>query len=143
MARITWCDPKTPAHLGDLPHSWVGAEYILALHSFFAYEREADRSLVVAAGIPDFWLGGSGVAAEGLATWYGHLNLSMARTAGAEIRFSLSGDLRMPPGKIIVQPPSPGERPIRTVTVNGTPAGRFSAFEVTIDALPAVAVVSY
>ncbi|MGF1614189.1 MAG: discoidin domain-containing protein [Gammaproteobacteria bacterium] len=139
--EITWRDPKTPAHLGDLPHSWVGAEYVLALHSFFAYEREADRSLVVAAGIPAAWLGGSGVAVEGLATWYGDLNLSLARADGEAIRFSLSGNLRMPVGNIIVQ--LPGPRPIRGVTVNGTPTGRFSASQVTIDALPAAAVAHY
>lgn len=139
--EISWRDPKTPAHLGDLPHTWVGAEYILAWHSFFAYECEADHSLVVAAGIPDSWLKESGVAVQGLATWYGNLHLSLARRGAGELQCALSGDLVMPPGRIRLCPP--GERPIRTALVNGKPAARFSASEVTIEALPAAVVVRY
>src|SRR4029079_18186360 len=42
---------RAPAHVGDLPHTWVAAEYVLAVRSLFAYERAADRRLVLAAGL--------------------------------------------------------------------------------------------
>ena len=41
--EIAWRDRKAPAHVGDLPHTWIAAEYVLALRCLFAYEREADR----------------------------------------------------------------------------------------------------
>ena len=37
----------SPGHLGDVPHTWIGAEYILAVRSMFAYERAADWALVL------------------------------------------------------------------------------------------------
>ena len=44
--EIAWRDHQAPAHVGDLPHTWIAAEYVLAVRSLFAYERDADRSLV-------------------------------------------------------------------------------------------------
>ena len=34
--------------MGDVPHTWIGAEYVLSVLSMLAYERYADRSLVLA-----------------------------------------------------------------------------------------------
>ena len=48
--EIAWRDRKAPAHIGDLPHTWIAAEYVLAVRSLFAYERDADRSLVSRGG---------------------------------------------------------------------------------------------
>ena len=39
---------------------WIGAEYILSIRSLFAYEREADQALVIAAGIAEDWLNDAG-----------------------------------------------------------------------------------
>ncbi len=58
--EISWRDPLSPSFIGDMPHSWIGAEYILAVRSLFAYEREADQSLVIAAGVADHWLDDGG-----------------------------------------------------------------------------------
>ena len=41
--EIAWRDHKAPAHIGDLPHTWIAAEYVLAVRTLIAYEREADR----------------------------------------------------------------------------------------------------
>ena len=59
--EIAWRDRRAPAHVGDLPHTWVAAEYVLAVRSLFAYERAADRRLVLAAGLAPEWTTGSGV----------------------------------------------------------------------------------
>jgi len=47
--------------VGDLPHTWIAGEYVLAVAASLAYEREADRSGGVAAGRPPEWIEGSGV----------------------------------------------------------------------------------
>lgn len=54
--EISWRDPSCPSFIGDLPHTWISGEYILAVRSLFAYEREADDALVLAAGIDGEWL---------------------------------------------------------------------------------------
>ncbi len=103
--EIAWADPRSPGHQGDLPHAWIGAEYALAFRDCFAYERGADRALVIGAGIPDHWLDAGPVAVNGLPTAYGRLDLRLARTADGGLTLDLGGDLRAPPGGILLAPP--------------------------------------
>ncbi len=138
--EIAWQDPRAPGHQGDLPHAWIGAEYCLVFRNLFAYEREADRSLVVGAGIPAQWLDVGPVSVRDLPTWYGRLDLWMARTGGGTLEVRIGGDLRLPPGGIRVAPPVPVS--ILEVWVNGSPSADFTAAEVHVGAVPATVTLS-
>jgi hypothetical protein len=130
--EIVWRDPRTPGHLGDLPHSWVAAEYVLALLDLFALESPADGALVLAAGIPERWLaGGQEVRIENLPTSFGPLSYGLRRDADGALALSLAGDLRLPRGGIIVRPPLP--RALREVRVDGAIHPRFDSESVTLD----------
>ena len=48
--EISWRDPRSPGHLGDVPHTWIASEYMLVFACLFAYEREADDALIIGAG---------------------------------------------------------------------------------------------
>lgn len=133
--EIAWHDPRAPGHQGDLPHAWVGAEYILAFRDLFAYERERDRSLVVGAGIPPEWLDAGEVAVAGLPTGYGYLNLRIRRAEGGALRLTLGGALKIPPGGLCFAPPGAG--PLRAVWVNGVPTMAFTPKEARIMSFPA------
>lgn len=103
--EITWRDADSPAHFGDLPHSWIGAEYVQAFASLFAYEREADDTLVIAAGLPNDWFAnGRNNGVRDLRTWYGPLSYSLKR---AKRRWELDFDAleREPRGGIEVRLP--------------------------------------
>ncbi|QDT54202.1 F5/8 type C domain protein [Caulifigura coniformis] len=128
--EISWRDPRSPGHLGDVPHTWIGAEYMLVFASLFAYERESDSSLVIAAGIPATWITSRGLAAQGLGTWYGRLNLRMRRRR-SELEIEIGGELRMPPGGIVLRPPC--SAPIESVEVDGRRFSRFTTDEVHLD----------
>jgi hypothetical protein len=122
--EIAWRDPRGPSFLGDLPHAWIGAEFMLAFLSLFAYEREADRSLVLTAGVPAGWLtGGHELAVEGLSTHYGKLGYTLRQEGPATLRLSGSGDLSLPEGGVVIRPPLPG--PLSRVEVNGEPLAGF------------------
>jgi hypothetical protein len=138
--EIAWRDPRTPGHQGDLPHSWIGAEYVLVFRDLFAFEREADRSLVVAAGIPEDWLAAGEVAVSGLPTWYGRLDLRLRRAVDGALHLSLGGAHRLPPGGFRFAPP--GDGPLREVRVNGEPTADFTPMEARITAFPAEVVVT-
>jgi hypothetical protein len=138
--EIAWRDPRTPGHQGDLPHSWIGAEYVLVFRDLFAFEREADRSLVVAAGIPADWLAAGEVAVSGLPTWYGRLDLRLRRTANGVLHLSLGGGHGLPPGGFRFAPP--GDGPLREVRVNGEPTTDFTPTEAQIAEFPAEVVVT-
>ena len=90
--EISWRDPLGPSFIGDMPHSWIGAEYILAVRSLFAYEREADQSLVIAAGVAADWLDEGGeIVVRDLPTHYGRLSYRLRREGPDTWRMTLDG----------------------------------------------------
>ena len=120
--EISWHDPLSPSFIGDMPHSWIGAEYILAIRSLVAFEREVDQSLVIAAGISEDWLEQAGeIVVRDLPTYYGHLSYRLRRDGPGTCRMTLEGDLDAPPGGIIAMPPLSG--PLVQVEINGLRAG--------------------
>jgi hypothetical protein len=137
--EIAWRDPRSPAHLGDVPHAWIGAEYVLALRTMLAYEREPDRALVLAAGVPASWLeDGAEVAVRGLPTHHGTLDLRLRREGSATL-VSVRGDLEVPPGGIVLRAPLTG--PLASVEANGHAIATFDAESATIAACPARVVL--
>jgi hypothetical protein len=108
----------------------------------FAYEREEDESLVLAAGVAEEWLsGGVDVGVRNLPTYYGNLTYSMRLEGTDTLRLNLEGDLDMPAGGIVVMPPLP--RPIRQVTINGRAVSNFKPNSFTCRECPAEAVIRY
>ena len=135
----TWRNPRSPGHLGDVPHTWIGAEYVLSFRSMLVYERPSTESLVLFAGVPASWLDEGEVGATGLPTHYGALDLNLRRDGESTLVVSVSGDLEMPPGGIVLRPPLAG--PLVGVEVNGRPITTFDAESATIDASPAHVVL--
>jgi hypothetical protein len=115
--EISWRDPRSPGHLGDVPHSWIGAEYVLAVLGMLAYESPDDGSLVLAAGVSEAWLDGEGVEVTGLPTWWGPLGYRLRRDGPNALLLDLAPGLREPPGGIIVRPPL--ARPLAGATGDG------------------------
>ncbi len=116
--EVVWRDPAPANFIGDLPHTWVGAEFIQAFLSQFAYE-EAGRRLVLAAGLPRAWLetpGGSGIT--GLRTPFGRLSYHLEALPG-ETRMTVAAGPEVPADGLVVDPPLPS-RPV-AITVNGVP----------------------
>ena len=140
--EISWRDPSGPSFIGDLPHTWISAEYMLSLCTLFAYEREEDESLVIAAGVAEEWLsGGFEVGVRNLPTYYGNLTYSMRLEGKDTMRLKLKGDLAVPPGGIVVMPPLP--RPIRQVKINGRVVSDFRPDSFTCREFPEEAVVRF
>ena len=103
-AEVVGKDARESRFVGDMPHGWVASDFIRSVLDLFAYEREADSSLVLAAGIPDAWLADDGVAIEGLHTPYGRLSWSL-RDDGKRVRLHVDrADLRIPPGGLVYAP---------------------------------------
>ena len=132
--EVVWHDARAPRFLGDLPHTWVGAEYVRSLLDFFAYDRESDRSLVVGAGIPMAWVEEPpGLAIHGLRTPYGPLDLEMESELGV-VEVRIGGGLTVPPGGIAVRAPFDG--PIRRATVEGVETTPNAAGEIVVHTVP-------
>jgi hypothetical protein len=139
--EISWRDPRSPGHLGDVPHAWIGAEYVLALLAMFAYERAADGALVLAAGVSAAWLDAGEVRVDGLPTWWGPLGYLLRRSGADALCFELSSGLRLPPGGIIVRPPLP--RPLARVELDGVSRSDFDGGGITLRQCPASLVMRF
>jgi hypothetical protein len=138
-AEVVGRDARQPRFIGDMPHAWISSDYIRSVLDMFAYGREADQALVLAAGIPASWLEGKGVALRGLRTAYGLLDFSISR-AGARVIVSVSGV--SPPGGCVLPWPWPGSPSETSVTINDEPA-RWEAGELRIPSMPATIVIDH
>lgn len=136
-AEVVGGEARVSRFVGDMPHTWVGSDFIRSFLDLFAWDRESDGALVLAAGIPEDWLrGGPGVSVRRLRTRHGPLSYALREEKGI-LRFSISGDLAIPPGGIALRPPL--ESPPGRVAVNGR-AVPFSGEELVIRELPAEVV---
>jgi len=137
-AEVVWRDPATPKFIGDMPHTWVGSDYIRSVLDMFAYEREADSSLVIAAGIPESWvMEKPGVTVRRLPTHYGPISYTIRNESG-RARVSMSTGLTIPPGGIIVH--APFTKPVTEARVNGALSAVGPSGGVLVRSLPAEVV---
>jgi hypothetical protein len=140
--EISWKDPRTPGHLGDVPHTWIASEYMLVFISLFAFECESDDTIVIGAGIDQAWLKSKrGIAIQGLPTTYGTLDLKMNREANGSLRVEIGGQLKPPSGGFVIRPPGNGQ--IKALEVNGKSVSTFHDFDALIHEFPACAVVTF
>jgi hypothetical protein len=140
-AEVVWRDPRSPDFIGDMPHAWVGAEYVRSIMDCFAYERGSDSALVVGAGVPAAWVDSApGVVARGLPTVHGPLDLAM-RGNGRSVRVRLGGALAVPPGGVVIV--SPYDRPMRRATLNGAAMRLTQPGRVVVRRLPATVTLWY
>jgi hypothetical protein len=104
-AEVVWRDERAPHFLGDMPHTWVGTDFVRSVLDMLAYKDEADSSVVIGAGVPLAWLAGSGVEVHDLHTRWGALSFSLSGDAQKGTITIQGEDFRMPPGGIVVRPP--------------------------------------
>jgi hypothetical protein len=104
-AEVVGRDPRESRFVGDMPHGWVASDFIRSALDLFAYERESDESLVIAAGITASWIDGDGVAIEHLRTPYGKLSYTLKRD-GDTMRLDVAAeDMKLPKGGLVFAPP--------------------------------------
>ena len=137
-AEVVGRDPRKTRFVGDMPHGWIASDFIRAALDLFAYERDSDDALVLAAGIPAAWLDGSGIALKRLRTPYGPLTYSL-RKGNGRVLFHVDGGMRLPRGGLVLVWPetnAPG-----VTRLNGKPA-TWHGNELPIAELPADVVVN-
>jgi hypothetical protein len=141
-AEIVWMLRDVPRFVGDMPHSWIGAEYIDALLNMLAFERHDDGALVIGAGVsPDWVANGNRIAVRRMPTTSGTLNYTMQIDDEGNLIADLTGDIRVPPGNIVVV--SPLQKAPVAVTVNGGTVQSVKGKSAIVDTFPARVVFRY
>jgi len=116
-AEVVGRNYRQPRFIGDMPHGWVASDFMRAVLDMFAYERDADRSMVLARGVPESWIEGRGVAVRGLRTPYGKLSYTLRREKGDILVLRVDAESNVPPGGFVLVAPDRNRPP--AATVNG------------------------
>lgn len=114
-------------YIGDMPHTWIGAEYARTIFGMLLHE--GDDALVLLPGTPPAWLAGDGLRTRALPTARGPLTLA-ARQDGDVLTVDVGDGLS--PGPVRVAWPS-RTRPAR-VRVDGRPVDAFDAGGIVLPA---------
>lgn len=130
--EITWKDARAPAHIGDVPHTWIAAEYVLALRCLFAHEREHDSTLVIGAGLDVQWLAGEGVIVRNMPTCFGGLSYRLRRLESGSLECFIDA---APAVNLLLRPPLSG--PISTLRVIEGACERAPNGEILVTQVPA------
>ena len=116
LAEVVLSNPRLGTYIGDMPHTWIGADLVTGIRNMLLYEC-ADR-LVLLAGTPESWVtDGTGVRLENMPTYFGTVNL-LAMEQDGKLRVELRSKINVPKG-IILHWPFTGKP--RSVVVNGAP----------------------
>ncbi|HPR56770.1 MAG TPA: discoidin domain-containing protein [Bacteroidales bacterium] len=141
-AEVVWKDKSHPGFIGDMPHTWVGSDFINAVRSMFVYENEYDESLVLAPALYQEWIDyPEGISVENLPTYYGDISFSIRKVEDF-YRFIIDGDLSLPVNGIQIRNFNHSKKPAK-VTVNGIDIKEFSNKEINVKAIPAEVMIFY
>lgn len=141
-AEVVWKDYRIPKYIGDMPHTWVGSDFINAIRSMFVYENEYEKSLVIASALYQDWINApDGMSVENLPTYYGEISYSIKKDNNKYI-FSIYGDLALPENGIKIKNFNNSKPPLN-VYVNGANIKSFTANEIDITEFPAKVIIEY
>lgn len=74
-AEVVWKDRRIPRFIGDMPHTWVGSDFINSMRTMFIYENEYDSTVVLGAGLYQDWIDApNGMSIEHLPSYYGDVS---------------------------------------------------------------------
>jgi hypothetical protein len=89
-AEVVWSPPRAPDYIGDMPHTWIGAEFATAIRRMLL--REDGVVLELFRAVPDAWWEGEGIILRDLPTAFGLVNLTARRRRSrVSVDLSLTG----------------------------------------------------
>lgn len=133
--EIVYRELRAPKFIGDMPHTWVGSDFIKAVRNLFVYEEEHDSSLVIGAGVPAAWIESEPGISIQLPTRYGRLAYRLRGNAARE-RLDVDAGVEVPPGGLVYRSPFKA-RPAR-VLINGVQANAGPGGEIVFREVPAI-----
>jgi hypothetical protein len=141
-AEVVWNDERHPGFIGDMPHTWVGSDFINAVRLMFVYENEFDSSLVVGAALYQDWIDSPyGMSIENLPTYYGSLSYSIKKEDNI-YSFYIYGDINLPANGIKIKNFNRSKLPLK-VTVNKKEINTFTKSEIEVKEFPADVIIDY
>ncbi len=141
-AEVVWNDERKPGFIGDMPHTWVGSDFINAIRTMFVFENEYDSTLVVASALYQDWIDSPrGMSVENLPTYYGDISYTIQKM-GNKYSIRIYGDVVLPENGMRIKNFN-GSRIPKRVTVNGKEIQSFDNKQIAIHAFPVEIEIYY
>jgi len=141
-AEVVWKDYRKPGFIGDMPHTWVGSDFINSIRSMFVYENEYDESLVIASALYQDWIDApGGMSVENLPTYYGEISYSVQKVKDHYL-LKIYGDVDLPANGIKIRNFNGSKIPVK-VMVNEKGIKEFNDKEIAVREFPAVVMIYY
>jgi len=100
-AEVVWGEVRSPEYIGDMPHTWIGAEFATAIRRMLL--REDGETLELFRAVPDNWWRRGGITLHDLPTAFGIVNLTARRRRSkVTVELALTGPA---PGRITFRYP--------------------------------------
>jgi len=147
-AEVVWKDERLPRFIGDMPHTWVGSDFINSIRTMFVYESPSngdyDSLVVIGAGLYQEWIDSpNGISVENLPTYYGDLSYSIKKIDNL-YTINIYGDNFLLPttDKIILKNFNQKKIP-KNVLINGKKSKNFTNDKIIIEEFPAEVKLNY
>ena len=140
-AEVVYRNPAEASFIGDMPHTWVGSDFIRSVLDMFVYDEA--ESLIIGAGIAPEWVARAAdtTTIAGIRTPYGEIAYRVYKVKNAaRVHFRFDRAPAPPRNGFIVR--SVYDRPIRGARADGR-AVAHTASEVRLKTLPRELVLSY
>jgi hypothetical protein len=131
-AEVIGRDPRESRFIGDMPHGWAASDFGRSLLDVFAYERQADETLVLMAGVPERWTRKEGFALRNLRTPFGPLSYSV-EVDDEQVTLNVEALQTLPSGGVAVA--WPGDTPPKEQSIQRGVA-RWMGTDLRISKLP-------
>lgn len=131
---------RTVRFIGDMPHTWVGSDYVNAVRAMFVYEIDDDHTVVLGAGLKDAWVK-EGLSVRGLPTHYGTVSYTIAPQSGGVVSVRVTGTIDASRTPLLV-PSSLLSTGLKSAAVNGVPVVPKNGY-IHLSSLPATVELTY
>ncbi len=132
-AEVVGREERQPRFIGDMPHGWVASDFGRSLLDIFAYERPADETLVLMAGVPKEWIESEGFAVKNLRTPFGPLTYSL-KVEGNKRTLEVAALKTLPVGGVAIAWPE-GREPLGEQHIE-TGSARWIGNDLRVSKLP-------
>lgn len=138
-AEVVTSDYRLAQYLGDMPHTWIGAEYVNVIRNMFIWEES--NTLYLGKGIAAEWVEpGKKISVTGMPTHFGNVTYTMD-SGNSEINIKIDGKLKGTEKIVFIVPPV--KKQIVSIKLNGKSYKDWSAGEIVFYGLPAEIVIQY
>ena len=139
-AEVVWKDERFAGFIGDMPHTWVGSDFINSFRSIFVYEL--DSAMVIASALKKSWIDSStGISVSNMPTKFGEISYSVKKENGKYL-FNISGNVEIPSKGIWIKNFNDSQTP-KKVLINGNLQSNFTSDKVLVNTVPALIEIFY